>query len=85
ALSGACVAAGGNITFLGLVAPHIARRLVGPKHQLLIPASALTGALLLLLADLIGKTLLAPSEIPVGLVISVLGAPYFIYLLMKTN
>lgn len=85
ALSGACVAAGGNITFLGLVAPHIARRLVGPKHQLLIPASALTGALLLLLADLIGRTLLAPSEIPVGLVISVLGAPYFIYLLMKTN
>lgn len=52
ALSGACVAAGGNITFLGLVAPHIARRLVGPKHQLLIPASALTGALLFLLADL---------------------------------
>lgn len=85
ALSGACVAAGGNITFLGLVAPHIARRLVGPKHPLLIPASALTGALLLLLADLIGRTLLAPSEIPVGLVISVLGAPYFIYLLMKTN
>ncbi|GIN64849.1 MULTISPECIES: FecCD family ABC transporter permease [Bacillus] len=85
ALSGACVAAGGNITFLGLVAPHIARRLVGPKHQLLIPASALTGALLFLLADLIGRNLLAPSEIPVGLVISVLGAPYFIYLLMKTN
>ncbi|MCY8026544.1 FecCD family ABC transporter permease [Bacillus sonorensis] len=85
ALSGACVAAGGNITFLGLVAPHIARRLVGPKHQLLIPASALTGALLFLLADLIGRNLLAPSEIPVGLVISVLGAPYFIYLLIKTN
>lgn len=65
ALSGACVAAGGNITFLGLVAPHIARRLVGPKHQLLIPASALTGALLFLLADLIGRMILAPSEIPV--------------------
>lgn len=85
ALSGACVAAGGNITFLGLVAPHIARRLVGPKHQLLIPASALTGALLFLLADLIGRMILAPSEIPVGLVIAALGAPYFIYLLMKTN
>ncbi|WP_442858863.1 FecCD family ABC transporter permease [Bacillus sp. NSP9.1] len=85
ALSGACVAAGGNITFLGLVAPHIARRLVGPKHQLLIPASALTGALLFLLADLIGRVVLSPSEIPVGLVIAALGAPYFIYLLMKTN
>ncbi|KAA6450625.1 iron ABC transporter permease [Bacillus swezeyi] len=85
ALSGACVAAGGNITFLGLIAPHIARRLVGPKHQLLIPASALTGALLFLLADLLSRVVLAPSEIPVGLVISALGAPYFIYLLMKTN
>ncbi|RCK12679.1 ATP-binding cassette domain-containing protein [Bacillus licheniformis] len=54
-------------------------------HQLLIPASALTGALLFLLADLIGRMILAPSEIPVGLVIAALGAPYFIYLLMKTN
>ncbi|MDA1476390.1 FecCD family ABC transporter permease [Bacillus changyiensis] len=85
ALSGASVAAAGNITFLGLVAPHIARRLVGPKHQFLIPTAALLGALLFLLADLIGRMILAPSEIPVGLVISVLGAPYFIYLLMKTK
>ncbi|NPC94144.1 iron ABC transporter permease [Bacillus sp. WMMC1349] len=85
ALSGASVAAAGNITFLGLVAPHIARRLVGPKHQFLIPTAALIGALLFLLADLIGRMILAPSEIPVGLVISVLGAPYFIYLLMKTK
>ncbi|WP_371874877.1 FecCD family ABC transporter permease [Caldalkalibacillus thermarum] len=85
ALAGACVAFGGGIAFLGLVAPHLARRLVGPKHEVLIPASALMGALLLLTADTIGRHLLAPSEIPVGLVVSILGAPYFIYLLMKTN
>jgi len=84
-LSGSCVAVGGGIAFLGLVAPHIARMLVGPKHQFLIPASALVGAFILIIADMIGRNLLAPSEIPVGIVVSVLGAPYFIYLLMRTN
>ncbi|MFB5662846.1 FecCD family ABC transporter permease [Alteribacillus sp. HJP-4] len=83
ALAGACVSAGGGIAFLGLVAPHLTRRLIGPGHQALLPASALMGALLLLLADTIGRNILAPSEIPVGLIVSVLGAPYFIYLLMK--
>ncbi|MCP3032726.1 iron ABC transporter permease [Halobacillus sp. A1] len=84
-LAGASVAVAGSIAFLGLVAPHLARRLIGPKHEMLIPASALIGALLLLVADMIGRNLLAPSEIPVGIVVSALGAPYFIYLLMKTN
>ncbi|MDQ0208439.1 iron complex transport system permease protein [Alkalicoccobacillus murimartini] len=84
ALAGACVAVGGGIAFLGLIAPHIARRLVGPKHQFLVPCSALIGALLLLVADMIGRNILQPSEIPVGLVVAVLGAPYFIYLLIKT-
>ncbi|WP_113928776.1 iron ABC transporter permease [Bacillus sp. P14.5] len=84
-LAGACVSVGGGIGFLGLVAPHLARRLVGSKHGVLIPASALMGALILLMADFIGRSLLAPSEIPVGLVVSALGAPYFIYLLMKTR
>ncbi|MEN0642626.1 iron ABC transporter permease [Alkalicoccobacillus gibsonii] len=84
ALAGACVAVGGGIAFLGLVAPHIARKLVGPKHQYLIPASALVGALLLLVADMLGRNVLQPSEIPVGLVVAMLGAPYFLYLLMKT-
>ncbi|MGY4688333.1 FecCD family ABC transporter permease [Salibacterium sp. K-3] len=85
ALAGVCVAVGGGIAFLGLVAPHLARRLVGPMHHYLIPAAALIGALLLLAADTIGKNLFSPSEIPVGLVVSAIGAPYFIYLLMKTN
>lgn len=85
ALAGASVAVAGSISFLGLAAPHLARKLVGPKHQGMISASAMIGALLLLLADTLGRVILAPSEVPVGLVVSALGAPYFIYLLMKTN
>jgi iron complex transport system permease protein len=85
ALAGFSVAAGGGIAFLGLVSPHIARRLVGPKHQLLLPITALLGSLLLLLADTLGKNLLAPTQIPVGIVVAILSAPYFIYLLMKAK
>lgn len=85
ALAGFCVAAGGGIAFLGLVTPHIARRLVGPKHQLLLPITALLGALLLLFADTLGKNLLDPTQIPVGIVVAILSAPYFIYLLMKAK
>ncbi|MBY8911363.1 iron ABC transporter permease [Bacillus sp. YC2] len=85
ALAASCVAAAGGIAFLGLIAPHLARRLTGPRHQTLIPVSALIGAFLFLLADTLARNVLAPSEVPVGLVISVLGAPYFIYLLMKTK
>ena len=85
ALAGAAVSVAGNIAFLGLVAPHLVRRLIGPKHQGLLPASALMGALILVVADMIGKNLLEPSEIPVGIVVSAIGAPYFIYLLIKTD
>ncbi len=85
ALTASCVAAAGGIAFLGLIAPHLARRLTGPRHQTLIPVSALIGAFLFLLADTLARNVLAPSEVPVGLVISVLGAPYFVYLLMKTK
>lgn len=83
ALAGACVSVGGGITFLGLIAPHLARKLVGPRHQSYLPVSALLGALLLLGADMIGKMLMANAEVPVGLVVACLGAPYFIYLLIK--
>ncbi|MGY0692811.1 FecCD family ABC transporter permease [Virgibacillus sp. FSP13] len=85
ALAGACVAAGGGIAFLGLVVPHIARRIVGPTHQRIIPVSTLIGALLLMVADVIGKNVLAPTEIPVGVVVAILSTPYFVYLLMKTK
>ncbi|GGH84260.1 iron complex transport system permease protein [Pullulanibacillus pueri] len=85
ALAGACVAVAGNIAFLGLAVPHLARKLVGAEHQVTIPTAALLGALVLLLADMVSKNLMAPSEIPVGLVVSVIAAPYFIYLLMRSN
>lgn len=85
ALAGFSVAAGGGIAFLGLVAPHIAKRLIGPKQQYLLPVTALLGAFILLAADAIGKNILAPTEIPVGIVVAILSAPYFIYLLMKVK
>ncbi|WP_407408725.1 FecCD family ABC transporter permease [Peribacillus sp.] len=84
ALAGACVSVGGGITFLGLIAPHIARKLVGPRHTRLLPMTAALGGLLLLSADTIGRVILAPIELPVGIVVSILGAPYFIYLLVKS-
>ncbi|QTM98479.1 iron chelate uptake ABC transporter family permease subunit [Sediminibacillus dalangtanensis] len=84
ALAGASVAVGGGIAFLGLVVPHLSKKLVGPTHERFLPISALMGALLLVVADTIGRNILAPSEIPVGLIVSIIGGSYFIYLLMKT-
>lgn len=77
----ATAAAAGPIAFVGLVAPHIARRLVGVAHRRLLPVAALTGALLLLLADLAARTLALPSELPVGLMTALFGAPFFLFLL----
>jgi iron complex transport system permease protein len=82
ALAGACVAVGGGIAFIGLLAPHLARRLCGPNYFSILPLSALIGAALLLIADMIGKNLLAPADFPVGIVISVIGAPYLIFMLL---
>jgi cobalamin transport system permease protein len=75
------VAAGGIIGFVGLVAPHVARLLVGARHALLIPASALLGALLLVLADDLARTIAAPNELPVGVMTALLGSPFFLALL----
>jgi iron complex transport system permease protein len=77
----AAVAAGGIIGFVGLVAPHIARLFFGASHHRLIPASALCGALLLLLADDIARTILAPVELPTGIITSLIGGSFFLYLL----
>lgn len=85
ALAGSCVAVGGGISFIGLIGPHLARRLVGSRHEVLVPASALTGGLLLLVADTIGRVILQPSEIPTGIVVAVIGAPYFLYLLSRAK
>lgn len=85
ALAGACVSVSGGIGFVGLIAPHLARRLVGPRHQIMLPAAALIGALLLLTADTIGRWILQPTEIPTGIVVAIIGAPYFLYLLAKSK
>ncbi len=73
----------GVIAFLGLLAPHIGRRLIGPDHRLLIPYSCLLGALLLLLADTVGRVVVGSGTLPVGVLTSFMGAPLFLYLLWK--
>lgn len=80
---GAAVAAAGLIGFIGLVVPHLMRLLVGPDHRVLLPASLLAGASLLLLADLLARLLLAPAELPIGIVTALIGAPFFLYLLVR--
>lgn len=83
ALAGAAVATAGGISFVGLMAPHIARQLVGPSHEGLLPTAALTGGMVVVVADLIGRLMFAPIEIPCGIVTAVIGAPYFLYLLVR--
>jgi iron complex transport system permease protein len=85
ALAASAVATAGTIGFVGLMAPHIARSLVGPAHGGLLPVSAMTGGAMVVLADFAGRTLFAPLEIPCGIVTAVLGAPFFLYLLYKTR
>lgn len=84
-LVSACVSVSGSIGFIGLMAPHIAKQLVGIQHRYVMPASALIGACLLVIADFIGKTVFAPSELAVGIVVSIIGIPYFLYLLVKSK
>ena len=84
-LTGACVGIGGQIGFLGLAAPHLARRLVGQQHAVLLPAAALIGAILLLLADSLARHLFSPVEIPAGVLVGILGGVYFLYLLATTK
>ncbi|MGV7118512.1 FecCD family ABC transporter permease [Paenibacillus sp. SORGH_AS_0306] len=85
AISAACVAVSGGIGFIGLLGPHIARRLVGPRYEHVIPVSALIGAVLLLTADMVGRSLLQNSEIPAGVMVAIIGAPYFLYLLARSK
>ncbi|OCJ58745.1 iron ABC transporter permease [Agrobacterium tumefaciens] len=80
-ISGATVAMVGLVGFVGLIAPHIARRIAGHSHRALIPVAGLTGSLLLLVADIIGRTVIAPAQLPAGIVTALLGAPFFAYLL----
>jgi len=82
-LSGAVVSVSGLIGFVGMVIPHAVRMMIGPDHRLLLPASALVGGIFLLAADTAARTLLAPAEIPVGVITALAGGPFFIYLLMS--
>jgi len=84
ALAGSAVSVAGGIGFVGLVAPHLARRLVGPNHRVMLPTAMLSGTLLLVVADILARNLLAPVELPVGIVVAAIGAPYFLYLLARS-
>ncbi|WKA58481.1 iron ABC transporter permease [Planococcus shenhongbingii] len=83
ALAASAVSVTGGIAFIGLMAPHIAKALVGPRNQLFLPLAILIGGWLLLLADTVGRNLLEPNGIPAGIMAALIGAPYFMYLLLK--
>ena len=80
---GIAVAMSGIIGFVGLLVPHLLRMVVGPDHRLLLPASAVFGAILLVLADILARTLVSPAEIPIGIITSILGGPFFLWLLIR--
>lgn len=82
-LVAASVAVSGSVSFVGLIAPQIARRLTGVNHSAILPVSGLVGAALVVWADFIGKSIFAPAELAAGIVISIIGVPYFIYLLLN--
>ena len=85
ALSTTAVAICGPIAFLGLVAPHLARKLVGGRHHTLLPAAMLIGSLLLQISDILARVIDPPTELPAGILTAIIGAPYFFYLLMRTK
>lgn len=85
AMTGASVAVGGAIGFVGLVVPHIIRLLTGPGHRVLLPASALAGAALLMAADLAARTVAIPAELPLGVITALVGGPFFLWLLHQTR
>ncbi|OQR26793.1 ABC transporter permease [Pseudomonas sp. Bc-h] len=80
---GAAVAAAGLIGFVGLIVPHLVRLIAGPDHRVVLPASALAGATLLLFADVFARLVLAPAELPIGIVTAFIGAPFFLFLLVR--
>lgn len=84
-LTASAVSVSGVIGFVGLIVPHILRILIGPDNRRLFPASLLGGAILLTLSDLIARTVISPTEIPVGIVTSLIGAPFFLSLLVKKS
>ncbi len=84
-LAAAAVSVSGIVGFVGLIIPHLLRLIIGPDHRRLVPLSALAGALLVVLADILARSLIAPSEIPIGIITSVLGCPFFLFLVSRRN
>jgi iron complex transport system permease protein len=82
---GGIVSVCGPIGFVGLIVPHICRLLVGPDHRFLTPAALLCGAILLSLCDTLARTIMAPTELPVGILTSLLGGPFFLWLLVRRS
>ena len=84
-LAAAAVSVSGIIGFIGLITPHIMRLIVGPDHKILYPSSAIAGGIVLLFSDTLARTILEPREIPVGIITSIIGVPFFIYLLLRSK
>ena len=82
---GAAVSASGLIGFVGLTVPHIVRLFWGPNHRHVLPGSLLFGAILLVSADLVARTIIVPQELPIGLMTALLGAPFFLFLILKSK
>ncbi|MBO6508942.1 MAG: iron ABC transporter permease [Roseibium sp.] len=83
AATGASVAVSGGIGFVGIVVPHLLRLTIGPDHRYLLPASALLGACLLIAADTLSRTIVAPAEMPIGIITAIAGAPFFLWILLR--
>jgi len=84
-LAAACVAITGMIGFVGLIVPHLIRLITGPDHRVLLPAAAGGGAVLLAFADVVARSAAAPIEIPIGIVTSIIGCPFFLFLLHRSR
>ena len=84
-VTGAAISVSGPVGFVGLLVPHLLRLLVGPDHRVLVPASALGGAVFLLCCDLVGRTVAPPFQIRVGIITAVLGSPYLLWLVVRSQ
>jgi iron complex transport system permease protein len=84
-MTGAAVAVAGVVGFVGLIVPHLIRLVAGPNHRVLLPACALGGALLVLLGDLIARTIAAPAELPLGVITALMGGPFLLVLMLRTR